>query len=82
MVKLYALSTCPWCKKVKQLLTEQGVPFECVEVDIVTGTEQEQALEEVVKLIGVKTFPVTVINGTVIKGYQPEKIMEALQHGE
>lgn len=82
MVKLYALSTCPWCKKVKQFLTDKGVPFEYVDVDIVTGTELEQVLAEVVKLTGDKAFPVTVINEIVIKGYQPDKITEALQHGK
>lgn len=79
MVKVYALSTCPWCKKVKQLLDEKGVTYECVDVDIVTGDEQEQALAEVEKLTGSKNFPVTVISGVVIKGFQPEKIAEALQ---
>lgn len=50
MVKLYALSTCPWCKKVKQLLAEMGVPYDCVDVDKLAGAEQEQAVAEVERL--------------------------------
>ena len=32
-VKLYALSTCPWCKKIKTLLNELGVEYYFVDVD-------------------------------------------------
>ncbi|MDO9534340.1 MAG: glutaredoxin domain-containing protein [Bacillota bacterium] len=27
MIKVYALTTCPWCKKVKLYFTEKGVSF-------------------------------------------------------
>ena len=80
MVKLYALSTCPWCKKVKLLLEEKGVNYQGVDVDKLTGAEQEQAVAEVERLTGSRNFPVTLIGGMVIKGYQPEKISEALQN--
>ena len=33
-VFLYALSTCPWCRKAKQWFTDTGVPFEFVDVDL------------------------------------------------
>jgi glutaredoxin-like protein NrdH len=26
-IKVYALSTCPWCKKTKQLLNDFGVEY-------------------------------------------------------
>lgn len=79
MVRVYTLSTCPWCKKVRKFLDEKNVPYQCVEVDTISGEDQENALQEVMRLTGSRNFPVTVINGAVIRGYQPEKIMEALQ---
>lgn len=80
MVKLYALSTCPWCKKVKHLLDGEGVEYELIDVDLAQGEEQRQALEEVEKLTGARSFPVTVINDLVIRGYKEEEILEALKN--
>ena len=33
-VKLYALSTCGWCRKTKELLVEEGVDHEFVDIDL------------------------------------------------
>ncbi len=78
MVKVYALSTCPWCKKVKRYLEENNVQFEILDVDLLQGEEQAQALKEVEKLTGKRGFPVTVINDTVISGFKEDQIAEAL----
>ncbi len=79
MVKVYALSTCPWCKKVKKMLDDKKIQYEVVDVDLAEGEEQKNALEEVEKLTGRRSFPVTVINGTVIKGFKQEEIEGALK---
>jgi glutaredoxin len=80
MVKLYTLSTCPWCKKVKVYFTEKQIPYECIEVDLLKGKEQETAVEEVKKLVGDAVFPVTVIGGRAILGFKPEEFTEALSN--
>ncbi len=80
MVKVYSLSTCPWCKKVKKFLDEKNVDYEVVDVDLAQGDEQKQALEEVEKLTGKRAFPVTVIDDEVISGYKEDKIEEALKN--
>ena len=79
MIKLYALSTCPWCKKVKRFLDEKGVQYEHIDVDLVQGEAQKVALEEVEKLTGARSFPVTVIGEKVIRGYKEEELNEALK---
>lgn len=79
MVKVYALSTCPWCKKVKKLLDDHNVQYEAVDVDLAQGEEQKKALEEVEKLTGRRSFPVTVINDQVIQGFKQEQIEGALK---
>ena len=81
MVLLYSLSTCPWCKKTKQLLTEKKVTFECVEVDQISGDAQQNAVDEMKRLTGKTSFPVLVINGRAIQGFKPEEIEEALESG-
>ncbi|MFZ5652047.1 MAG: hypothetical protein ACOY4I_14520 [Bacillota bacterium] len=52
--------------------------YQCIEVDTISGEDQENALREVMSLTGSRNFPVTVINGVVIRGYQPDSIMEKL----
>ncbi|MGM0652958.1 MAG: glutaredoxin family protein [Bacillota bacterium] len=79
MIKVYALSTCPWCKKVKKFLDEKKVEYDVIDVDLAQGEEQKQALEEVEKLTGKRSFPVTVVNDEVILGYKEDKIAEALK---
>ena len=79
MVKVYALSTCPWCKKVKELLDDQEATYDAVDVDLLTGDEQKQVVKEVEDLSGGRTFPVTVINEEVIVGFKKEEIIEELK---
>jgi ferredoxin-thioredoxin reductase catalytic subunit len=41
-IKLYALSTCPWCQKTKRLLNDRGLEYDFVDVDLLSGAEKEQ----------------------------------------
>ena len=79
MVKVYALSTCPWCKKVKKLLDDKDVKYDVIDVDLAQGDEQKKALAEVEELTGKRAFPVTVINDRVIQGFKQEEIEGALE---
>lgn len=78
-VFLYALSTCPWCRKAKQWFTDTQVPFEYVDVDLLKGEEQEAAAEKAYQLSGGRRFPVAVINGEVVVGYNPDRYLELLK---
>jgi len=82
VVKVYALSTCPWCKKVKKLLDDKGVQYDVVDVDLAREEEQKKALAEVEELTGKRAFPVTVINESVIQGFKQEEIEGALESEE
>ena len=76
---LYALSTCVWCKKTKKLLTELGVDYYYVYVDLLEGSEQSKVLDELKRHNPVSSFPTLVIDDkTCIIGYKEEKIREAL----
>ena len=61
-VKLYALSTCPWCKKTKKLLDDMGVEYSFVDVDLLKGEEKNQTWSPVRKWNPSMSFPVLVIN--------------------
>ena len=79
MIKLYALSTCPWCKKTKKLLEEKEVNYEAVDLDLLQGEKQNEVLEQVDSLTSKRSFPLLEIGDTVIQGYKEEEIREALE---
>jgi len=78
-VVLYALSTCGWCAKTKDLLKEIGVEHSYVYVDLLPENELEEALREVERFNPKGSFPTLVIdNRKVIIGYREQEIREVL----
>ena len=74
---LYALSTCQWCNKTKELLRELGVDFNFVYVDLLEGEEQDKTLTELERWNPRGSFPTLVIgNARCIIGYQEGQIRE------
>ena len=76
---LYALSTCIWCRKTKQLLDQLGVEYNYVEVDLLQGDDRTKATDEVKKMNPRCSFPTLSINDQCIVGFDEQKIMEALK---
>jgi len=77
-VLLYALSTCVWCKKTRQLLTELGVAYGYEYVDLLKGDERKEALDTVRRWNPSCSFPTMLINGKCIVGFKESEIREAL----
>ena len=75
---LYALSTCPWCRKTRDLLSSLGVKYDYVYVDLLKGTEREQAVNEVKSLNPNISFPIVAVGDKVIIGFNETAIREAL----
>ena len=79
-VMLYALSTCGWCRKTKELLDDLGVEYDYEYVDQLQGDEREAAIREVTRWNPSCSFPTVVIdNKKCIIGYKENEIREALQ---
>ena len=74
----YGLSTCMWCKKTRALLDEKKVKYTGYYVNELTGDEQERIRSEVRKLNPANSYPTIKICDTVVVGYKPDKIEEAL----
>jgi glutaredoxin-like protein NrdH len=78
-VTFYGLSTCIWCKKTREFLTQQGVTFDYTYVDLLQGQEREEAKKQVQRWNPAISFPTVVIdNAQSIVGYKPEKLKEVL----
>jgi len=78
-VMLYALSTCGWCAKTKDLIRQLGVAFDYTYVDLLEGKEQDEAMSQVEKFNPSGSFPTLVINGRkTVVGFREQEIREAL----
>ena len=78
-IMLYALSTCGWCGKTKELLRQMGVSFDFTYVDLLDGEEQDRAISMVEKFNPSGSFPTLVIGDKkTIIGFREQEIREAL----
>ena len=79
-IVMYGLSTCVWCRKMKEFLEDEGVAFEVVYVDELSGAEQDAAVSEVRRWNPAVSFPTVVIDGVrSVNGYRPDEVKEILE---
>ncbi len=76
-ITLFALSTCPVCKKVKAFLDENKISYDLIEVDNLDSGEQWLMTKELQKYNPQATYP-TLVVAEVIKGYDPELLKKKL----
>ena len=77
-VKLYALSTCPYCRMTRRYLDENNVEYDVTEVDLLEGKEKDDAAAEVRRISGGASFPVVLVGDEVIVGFNKARIKELL----
>jgi glutaredoxin len=78
-ILLFALSTCVWCNKTKDLLNKLGVKYDYIFMDHLKGNDKDEAMGEVKKWNPACSFPTLVINDEkCIVGFKEDKILEAL----
>jgi glutaredoxin len=79
-VKLFALSTCGWCKKVKRFLDTYDVDYEFVDVDLLSGDERVRCVKELTRWNPRRNYPTLVIDDEiVIVGYHERRMREVLK---
>lgn len=78
-IKLYALSTCPWCHKTKEFLNENDIEYEYVDVDTLDQQDEMEAAKDLMKYNPSPAFPTLIINDSkVIVGYQPAELEQLI----
>lgn len=79
-IMLYALSTCIWCRKTKELLQDLGVAFDYIYVDLLEDDDKDKTMEDVKKWNPRCSFPTLVIREKdCITGFKEEEMREALE---
>lgn len=83
-IKIYTITTCPYCEKTKEFLISHGIEFETVNLDELSGKAQAEAIARAYRLSKQRSFPVTDINGTGVVGLDVGRFSKllAIPHGE
>ncbi len=77
---LYALLSCPHCRRAKDHLQRHGIPFVVHYVDLLTGEERSNALAALRRWNPSCTFPTLVLDNEVVVGFQPDEIDRVLRN--
>jgi glutaredoxin len=78
-VRMYTLSTCPWCMKTKKFFKDNKIPFEYTDYDLESEASQQKIMKELIALGCTGAFPVVIIDGQVIVGYNPDTYRQVLK---
>ncbi len=75
MIKIYTITSCPYCSAAKRLLNERGLEYEETNIE-----HEGMSREKLIKLTGGRTVPQIIINGKPIGGYDDLLVLD--QKGE
>jgi glutaredoxin-like protein NrdH len=79
-VLLYALSTCAWCKMTKKYLSENGIEYDYVDVDLTSDEDHEKIRQDIIDRGSEPSYPTIIVdNEIVITGFRKDLLKEALE---
>jgi glutaredoxin-like protein NrdH len=76
MVTVYSSKSCGPCRQLKNYLTYKGFAFEDKDIDIPANARMAK------RLSGKSIVPVTVVNNTIIEGYNLQHLNRVLGIGK
>lgn len=76
-IRVFSTSTCAYCVTLKEFLKKHNIEFE--EIDV---SQDQEAQEEMIKKSKQYGVPVVDIDGTIIVGFDKEKISKLLNINE
>ena len=72
-VVLYSTEWCGYCKQIRRFLDQKGIPYQAFDID------KDAQARKAYEALGGAGIPFVDVNGTLIRDYNPEKIMAALK---
>ncbi len=73
-ITIYTTNSCPWCIRLKEFLKHNKIEFKEHNV-----REDQKATHEMIKKSGQYGVPVIDISGTIIVGFDKERISKILK---
>ena len=78
-IRVFALSTCGWCRKTKAFFTARGIRFSYVDMDLLEGDELAEAKLNQRHFNPRGSFPTIVINNAdCIVGYDEQRLLDLI----
>jgi glutaredoxin len=78
-VILFTLSTCAWCKLLKQFLKDNAIEYSYIDIDLSQEEEKEKIRQMIRDKGGPLSFPTSIIDDKIlITGFRKDKIKEVL----
>lgn len=74
-VVLYAISTCPWCKKAKRFLADNEVEYYYVDVDLASKEDYDEIAKDIHSRGGRDVYPTFIVDDTVLLTNPDEKTL-------
>lgn len=66
-VRLYSLTTCPTCKRMRNILDKNNIKYELIEVDLLDSGEQWVTSKEIKRYNPSVTYPTLVIEEVILE---------------
>ncbi|HZD42416.1 MAG TPA: FAD-dependent oxidoreductase, partial [Methanomicrobiales archaeon] len=76
-IRVYTTKNCPYCRMVKAFLDKHGIPYQNIDVG-----EDREAAREMIRLTNQYAVPVTVVDNTVIIGFDAKMLNELIETEE
>lgn len=73
-VTVYSTPTCQWCKKTKEFLKKNNVPFNDIDV-----AADQKAAQDMIKKSGQTGVPVIEVDKELIVGFDEDKLKKLLK---
>ncbi|HYB92653.1 MAG TPA: glutaredoxin family protein [archaeon] len=79
-VRLYAISTCAWCKATKKFLKNHSIKYEYIDVDLCDKKVKDKIVDDILSRGGTLSYPTIIIDDEVlITGFREDELKEALE---
>ena len=72
-VVLYATEWCGYCKLTQRFLDQKGIAYKAFDI------EKDAEARKAYQALGGGGIPIIDVNGTLIRGYDPDAILAALK---
>ncbi len=72
-VKVYSVPTCPWCRRTKQFLDDNKIPYQDLDV-----ASDQAARDEMVTKTEQLAVPVVDIDGDILVGFDEKWLRQKL----
>ena len=79
-IKIYALSTCIWCRKCKTFFDNNDIAYSYCYVDLLPQEEQDEIEEMLGEYTTIISYPMVFADGhDVVVGYNEKKLKKIIK---